>query len=396
VIGAEDISELDEERGVVEPRAEQAITEGLRQVLDPTPVNVCFSSGQGEPALDDASPTGLAALDHTLRKNNYDTRQVDLGAASGDLAIASCDLIVVAAPADRVSPAIAQKLALAARRGKAVLASIGPSLDEDQRPAQSGLEPLYELFGLRSRAGLIFERDPDAVLPVGLGGEAFLATPRSHAITVGLLHGAEPRYRVLLQLAQGLEPSPPRAADAPNVPPEPLAKLSPLLVTSERAFGVLNAARLAEGGVELDQLEHDSEGPYTVAYAAELGVASKDKRAGRLVVISSASPLLGSTWQDPTLTGTRRFVESAVSWLVARPTLVSVPEKPGREVELRFTEESLSEVVRYVLVYMPGTALALGGLILLRRRSGSAARGPSVRAKSEGTSKEHGKGGGGS
>jgi gliding motility-associatede transport system auxiliary component len=391
VIGAEDISEFDEEHGVVEPRAEQAITEGLRQVLDPTPVNVCFSSGQGEPALDDTGPTGLGALDYTLRKNNYDTRQLDLGAASGELAIASCDLIVVAAPGDRLSPAVAQKLALAARRGKAVLASIGPSLDEDQRPAQSGLEPLYELFGLRSRAGLIFERDPDAVLPVGLGGEAFLATPRSHAITVGLLHGAEPRYRVLLQLAQGLEPSPARAADAANAQPEPPAKLSPLLVTSERAFGVLNAARLAEGGLDLDALEHDSEGPYTVAYAGELGVSSKDKRAGRIVVIGSASPLLGSTWQDPTLTGTRRFVESAVSWLVARPTLVSVPEKPGREVELRFTEESLSEVVRYVLVYMPGTALALGGLILLRRRSGSAARGPSTRAKPKAASKEPGK-----
>jgi hypothetical protein len=127
--------------------------------------------------------------------------------------------------------------------------------------------------------------------------------------------------------------------------------------------------------VELDSVEHDSDGPFSVAFAAELGASGKDKRAGRLVLIGSASPLLGSTWQDATLAGTRRFVESAVSWLVSRPTLVSVPEKPGRQVELRFTEESLAEVVRYVLVYMPATALALGALILYRRRSGSAARG---------------------
>jgi len=147
-----------------------------------------------------------------------------------------------------------------------------------------------------------------------------------------------------------------------------------LLGTSGHAFGVLNPARLAAGNVELDSVEHDSDGPFSIAYAAELGPSSKDKRAGRLVLIGSASPLLGTTWQDATLAGTRRFVESAVSWLASRPTLVSVPEKAGRQVELRFTEESLAQVVRYVLMYMPGTALALGALILFRRRSSSAAR----------------------
>ena len=384
VVGAEDISEYDEQHGLVESRVEQAVTEGLRQVLDPTPVEVCVSSGLGEPALDDAGPTGLAGLAYTLRRNNYDARPVDIAAASSELALSRCDLIIVAAPRDSVSPAAVQRLMLAARRGKAVLVSLGPSLGDDQRPVQSGLEPLFELFGVRAKPGLIFERDPDAVLPVGLGGEAFLAAPRPHAITQGLVHGDEVRYRVLLQLAQGLEPF--TRAPSPNEPPsDPPARLTPLLGTSERAFGVLNATRLADGNVELDSVEHDSEGPFTVAYAAELGPASKDKRAGRLVLIGSSSPLLGSTWQDATLAGTRHFVESAVSWLVARPTLVSVPEKAGRSVELRFTEESLAEVVRYVLVYMPGTALALGGLILYRRRSGSAARAQPAAATNDGS-----------
>jgi hypothetical protein len=374
VVGAEDISQFDEEHGLVESRVEQAVTEGLRQVLDPTPVQVCVSSGLGEPALDDPGPTGLAGLADTLRRNNYDAHPVDLGAASSDLALSRCDLIVVAAPRDAVSSGAVQRLMLAARRGKALLVSVGPSLGDDQRPVQSGLEPLFELFGLRAKPGLIFERDPDAVLPVGLGGEAFLAAPKPHPVTQGLLHGDEVRYRVLLQLAQALEPLT-RASAAGDVPPsDPPPRLSPLLATSSHAFSVLNAAHLAEGNVELDSVEHDSDGPFNVAYAAELGASSKDKRAGRLVLVGSASPLLGSTWQDATLAGTRRFVESAVSWLASRPTLVSVPDKPGREVELRFTEESLAEVVRYVLVYMPGTALALGALILYRRRSASAAR----------------------
>src|SRR5690606_7776295 len=129
---------------------------------------------------------------------------VDLGAASSEPALSRCDLILVAAPRDRVSPSAAQRLLNAARRGQALLVSIGPTRGDDQRPAPSGLEPLLEQFGLRVKPGLIFERDPDAVLPVGLGGEAFLAAPRSHAITQGLVQGDAVRYRVLLQLAQGL------------------------------------------------------------------------------------------------------------------------------------------------------------------------------------------------
>ncbi|HWO09395.1 MAG TPA: GldG family protein [Polyangiaceae bacterium] len=373
VIGAEDISEYDEEHGVVQPRMEQSLTEGLRQVLEPTPLAVCFTSGHGEPALDDGGPTGLGALQYTLRGNNYETRELSIDTPSGELAAATCDLIVVAAPREQVSPVVAQRLGALARQGKALLVSIGPALDAQSRTGETGLEPLLELFRVRPRPGLVFERDPDAVLPVGLGGEAFLATPRAHAITAGMLAGGEARYRVLLSLARALESyeAGPRVDDTE---PAPSVRTAPLLATSERAFSLLDAARLAEGGVDVDQLKHDAEGPFVVAMAAELEASAKDKRAGRLVLIGSASPLLGATWQDSTLAGTRRFVEGAVSWLVSRPALVSLPEKPGRQVELRFTEESLGEVARYVLVYMPVTALALGGLILYRRRSARAAR----------------------
>jgi hypothetical protein len=264
---------------------------------------------------------------------------------------------------------------------------------------------------------LIFERDPDSVLPVGLGGEAFLASPAPHAITQGLMQGGEVRYKVLLQLAHGFEridaasasaagsangaaaggaapgaTSPPGTTSA-SAGPSDAQRATPLLVTSGRAFGLLDPARLAAEGVDVDTLQHDSEGPFNVAFAAELGPASKDKRAGRLVVIGSASPLLGATWQDATLAGTRRFVESALAWLVVRPSLVNVPEKPGRQVELRFTEESLAEIVRYVLVYMPATALALGALILVRRRMVGSTRAPAleaVRARGERRGREGG------
>ncbi|MEO8181440.1 MAG: GldG family protein [Deltaproteobacteria bacterium] len=355
VITAEDIVSYDDARGTVQPRLEQALTEGLRQVLHPKPTEACFSHGQQEAAMDDGGPAGLGGLRYTLEKNNYGTREVDLTSAGSDLLLAACDLVIVAAPADLFSESATARLMAAARHGKNFLISISPTLGEDNHTSKSGLEPLLELFGVRPKQQLIFERDPDLALPLGIGGEVFFAAPKAHPVTRGLIKDGGARFRVLLQLAQGFDVE---------------GKASPLLVTSERAFAVRDAGILATPKAALDAVAHDAEGPFVVAVAAELERSSKPgEHAARLVLIGSSAPLLGNTWQDASLAGTRRFIESAVSWSAARPTLVSLTEKPERQVDLRFTEQAMSEIVRYVLLYMPGTALALAALVLLRRRS---------------------------
>lgn len=354
VITSDDIVAYDDEQGTVRPELERAVTEGLRQVLHPKPTEVCFSSGHQEPSMEDGGSNGLGALRYMLQKNNYATREVDLTSVSSELGLTSCDLVIVAAPAEALVPSAAERLLALSRRGQALLIAAGPALDEEHRGLSSGLEPVLAPFHVRPRGQLVFERDPEVALPVGLGGEAFLASPKAHAITQGLLKGGEPRYRVLMQLTQAFEATGPAA---------------PLLGTSDKAFAIGDATALANPGLGIEDVERVAEGPFVVAMAAELEPApSSQERGARLVVLGSASPLLGGTWEDPTLAGTRRFVESALSWLVSRPTLVSLPEKPERQVALGFTEQSLSEVVRYVLLYMPGTALLLGLLVLYRRR----------------------------
>jgi hypothetical protein len=375
VIGGEDIISYDDERGTVQPRLEQAVTEGIRQVLEPKRTEVCVTRGQEEASIDDGGPTGLGGLRYTLEKNNYTVREVDLTGSGSELALAKCDLIVVAAPGEAFSAPATARLVAAARHGKSFLLAFGPNLDEENHTIPSGLEPLLDVFGVRASQQLIFERDPDLALPLGVGGEAFLASPKPHAITRGLVKNGEARQRVLVQLAEGLES---------------VGAAAPLLVTSSRAFAVNNAAALATPGASLDGVQHSAEGPFVVGMAAELPrgasttahVASKNAAApvraepeappARLVALGSASPLLGTTFQDASLAGTRRFVESALSWVVARPTLVSLADKPERQVDLHFTEQALGQVSRYVLLYMPATALALGILVLFRRRSGRA------------------------
>jgi hypothetical protein len=66
--------------------------------------------------------------------------------------------------------------------------------------------------------------------------------------------------------------------------------------------------------------------------------------------------------------GNRLFVENAVSWLVDRPALVSVPKRRSFPAGLNVTEESLSDVLLYVMVYMPLTAALMAAFVLVRRR----------------------------
>jgi hypothetical protein len=144
-----------------------------------------------------------------------------------------------------------------------------------------------------------------------------------------------------------------------------------LLTTSAEAFALKDVRPFVEQGKPVEKSPSDAAGPFTVAYAIELPkpAGSEAAHGPRAVFAASANLAWGRNWREPTLLGNRLFVESALSWLAARPALVSVPEKQSYDAGLALTEESLSEVLRYVLIYMPLSAIALGAFVMLRRRS---------------------------
>jgi hypothetical protein len=137
------------------------------------------------------------------------------------------------------------------------------------------------------------------------------------------------------------------------------------------AFSVKDIRPFVDEGHPVEKHAGDASGPFTVAMAAERpkSADSKEKHGPRIVVVGTANVAFGQTFRDATLLGNRIFIESALSWLAAKPAIVEVPQKPSHPAGLSLSEDSLGEVLRYVLVYMPGAALVLGGLILLRRRS---------------------------
>jgi hypothetical protein len=203
----------------------------------------------------------------------------------------------------------------------------------------------------------IFETDSSRKLPGGYG-EQFLAEPKLHAITSGLVGERNRDLKILMVAAQSLS----RLSGATAIPAE-------ILSTSKEAFGMTDFFGWVQKGGAPEKAAGDHPGPLAVAMATELPAKKGTQAHGpRMVVVGSVSAALGQSWQEPVLHGGAVFTESALSWLAAGPAIVDIPDKPAF-AGARIDERALGEVFRYVVLYMPGAILLLGLAVYLRRRS---------------------------
>ena len=345
-----------DDEGRAKSKLEQALTSAIRNVLSPEKVVICFSTGHGEISSDDGGPNGLAELRFRLQKNNFEPRVVDLVAEAKEKPLDECRLVVIAGPEEKFAPAEVGRVVRYFKRGGNVLVMVNPLLDEDSRITSSGLEPLTRAAGIDFGQDFVIEGDGAARLPSG-AGETYFAKPIEHDITKGLVDLDEIKVRVVVSSAQSLAPR------------EGKVRPASLLATTGEAFSVTDIRPFVNEGREVRRGEGDRKGPFSLAMASELPKAKDDDAHGpRMVVVGSANVAWGRNWRDAGLIGARLFTESAVAWLAARPAIIDVPEKAAQEAGVRLTEDSMNEVRRYVLYYMPGAAAVLGVLIMYRRR----------------------------
>jgi gliding motility-associatede transport system auxiliary component len=356
-VTTDDMVSYDETDGRERPKLEQALTEGIRNVLESESTKICFVSGHQEMSIDDGGPNGIGELRFRLEKNNYSVVALDMAAPNPSPKLEDCQVVAVVGPDVRVPEKAAERLASYFTAGGNLLVLANPVLDEDNKIQPTGLEPVAKAAGIAFGNDFIIEKSEEARLPQGLG-ETYFATPKPHGITNGLFKDDKPRFKVLASAAQSL-----RAESG--------SRAEPLLVTSDQAFSLKDVRPFVDQGKPVEKSPSDASGPFTIAYAVELPkpASSKASHGPRAVIAGTANLAWSRNWRESTLLGDRLFMESAVSWLAARKTLVSVPEKPAHDAGLGLTEDSLGEVLRYVLIYMPLSAAALGAFVLLRRRS---------------------------
>jgi hypothetical protein len=231
-----------------------------------------------------------------------------------------------------------------------------PVPDSDKKGMLAlGLGPLTQAAGIALEEAFVFELDPARKLPGGFG-EQFLAEPKMHEITQGLMGEKNRDLKILMTAAR------PLSTHGGGLPP------AELLASSGEAFGMTDFFGWAERGGVPEKRAGDREGPLALAMAAELPKKAAGAAHGpRMVVVGTSSLALGQNWQERVLRGGAIFTESALSWLAAEPPLVDIPDKPA-VTGARLNEASLGEVLRYVVFYMPGAVLLLGIAVYLRRR----------------------------
>jgi hypothetical protein len=338
------LTALDEEGGT-QWRMEAAITEGIAQVQSPRSSRLCFVTGHGERSLDDAAPEGLVELSRRLGKSNLKSQRVPLDVADPKSALVGCDAICVVGP-ERPWPSVHGEALLDAwNAGSSLALFLDPIVGAEGQIVSSGLSKVIEAIGVQAESGFVVEEDSALRLPGGLG-ETFFATPRTHPITRGLsTEQMRLDARVLVSAARAIEPLPGSGAAV-------------LLEASEKARTVDHMERLGEPAATKNTT-------IPVAIAKELSTSSGPKRA---LVVGSSNLADNHSFRDPALMGNRLFVEAAFAWLSERPALVSVPEQPPLRAGLSLSEESLSSLLWYVLVYIPVAATSLGAFILTRRQ----------------------------
>jgi len=353
-VTADELVHFNEDSGRSRPALEQALSSALDNVRRTAKAKLCFTTGHREPTVDDAGPEGLSELKQRLLKNNYDVESVD--ATSPKVSYAGCVAVVVPTPELEFGSEDARRLADFVRGGGSALLLLPPTLGDSSQVRGTGLEPVLELAGVSLGRDVVFEQDDSLRLPRG-SGELFFVTLLAHPITRGVLHDDDKlSSRVLAVQSRSLNPS---------------GGATLVMQSSSNAVALKDLGALGDAATRVAApagVEHKSFG---LAAARELPAApdSKSGHGARLFVTGASNLAWNRNFQDPSLYGNRRLIENAVSWAAARPSMLSVPEKPEREVGLSLSEESLGEVMRYVLLYMPAAAGLIAAFVLLRRRN---------------------------
>jgi hypothetical protein len=330
-------------------------------------VTLCFTVGHGELSLDsDHSDRGglqlaAAGLRDLLDKNNYDLKSVETSEPGHPFD--GCRVVVIAGQQAAFSPDEANRLRTWLLEGGSLFATVGPiEGDTPTGMIGAGLDPALAPFGIALDDDLVHDLDPAASVP-DTHGEGFFVAARPHPVTASLVVG-------------GSDAHPPRTAvyfsrSLRHVSPAGAAPAAELLVTSDAAYAKVSVVGASAWQDAPARADSDPGGPFVLAMASERPrIGPSSPHGPRVVVIGSKFILAEDNWQAPRpLHGAAFFVDSALSWLSARPAIVDVPDKAEVAAGIRVSAEGRSEVERYVLLFMPLAALLMGASVWAWRRA---------------------------
>jgi ABC-type uncharacterized transport system involved in gliding motility auxiliary subunit len=324
-----------EEGGITE----QSLTSAILKVTSGTVKTVCFVTGHGEKSLTDTGPHGYSEADAGMKRENYETKSINLVQSNG--VPSECSVVVVDGPTQSSFPQETAMLSKYLDGGGKSLFELDPVTADHQQPAN--LDSILSAWNIKlgnniaidaSGMGRLFGAGPEIPLVVDYGDSPITKTLQ--------------RTMTFFPLAQTVMPADPSKPDP---------QITELLKTSSSSFTTPKLAR----EVSYDP-KTDMKGPLSLGVSAEKKV---DDKTARLVVIGD-SDFASNEAIGQSSNGDLFF--NAVDWLASDQNLISIRPKVAKSRNVNLTE-SQETALRWADIFaLPGIVLFLGIAIWWKRR----------------------------
>lgn len=338
---SEETRQLGQNPRVIGFRGEAVLSSGLLELTRTHRPVVYFLTGHGEKEIDNFENVQQAysALREKLEADNIEVRSLNLEETRE--VPEDTDLVVIAGPQTRISQPELDLLRTYMNNKGRLLVAVDAGED-------AGLVSFLKEFGIQLLPDVVV--DPIRTLT---GEDVNVSTYSSHMITDSMQ-----KIRSMFIRPRSVAPAMQKETAAADRP-----QYTPLLASSPKSWA---ETRPNTRPYKFDE-GMDMPGPVPLAAAVEwklTGEGGGENSGKRLVVFGDS--LFAGNWLNNG--GGMLLMQNAVNWLLSQEDLLEIPAKDVTEIRLQLDKSELYRLLLLVAVLLPGTVMALGVVVSLRRR----------------------------
>ena len=323
---------------------EEGITGAFIRDLKNTARTVCFVTGSGEHRFDDPERDGFSRFSDLLKKDEYDTRSIDLLQKAE--VPADCTAIVIAGPThDYLQPEVDAIKNYVEGGGRAFFMLDPPvQFGGSAIAANDALTSVLASWGVTLDKNMILDLNPIGQA-VGLGPQVVLATT----------YTTQPIVSTMRDSAVGI----------------PLARslvIKDSAKTSVQKLFDSSSSSLATSNLSSPEVSvndpRNQKGPFAIMAAGTYDTGKQNSQ-GRFVVAGSSSwaanRFLG-------FNGNSDLASNAINWLASDEDLISIRPKPPEDRKITMTRAQLIVVRTISQFVLPLIVVIAGVMVWWKRR----------------------------
>lgn len=315
---------------------EKMFTSMLLAVTNPKPFVSYFLQGDGEPSLTDSSGSGYLKFAAILNENYVKTEPLTL--LGNQNVPADCNLLVIAGPTRPFTDDELAKIDHYLSQGGRLMVL----LDYHTINNPTGLENLLAQWGVNVGNGYVIDRDNGG----SSDGTAVFVQRFSQHPAVNALNGSS----VVMVL------------------PRPVGEVNNS-DTMNDTLTVTVLAKSSENSVLSSAPGYPPQDFPLMVAVEQSSVKGVARPNGNMRMIVAGDSLFLNNQIIGQVPANADFASAAANWLLDRPMLLKgIGPSPVMEFRLKMTREDMRNVRWLLLAALPGTVLAFGGIVWLRRR----------------------------